>query len=56
MHQRFLDATAEMPNVDVDIWAGADHGFTWPGYATYNKAASEGSWAKTIAMFERHLA
>ena len=55
MHQRFLDATAEMPNVDVDIWAGADHGFTWPGYATYNKAASEGSWTKTIAMFERNL-
>lgn len=56
MHQRFLDATAEMPHVKVDIWLGADHGFTWPGYATYNKAASEGSWAKTIAMFERHLA
>lgn len=55
MHQRFLDATADMANVDVDIWPGADHGFTWPGYATYNEDASEGCWAKTIAMFERNL-
>lgn len=55
VHQRFLDATAEMSNVNVDIWPDADHGFTWPGYATYNKAASEGCWAKTIALFERNL-
>jgi carboxymethylenebutenolidase len=55
MHQRFLHATAEMSNVDVDIWPGADHGFTWPGYATYDEAASEGCWAKTIALFERTL-
>jgi len=54
-HQRFLDATAEMSNVAVDVWPSADHGFTWPGYATYNAAAAEGCWTKTIAMFERNL-
>ena len=44
-----------MPNVKVGIWPGADHGFTWPGYATYNEVASNGCWTTTIGMFERHL-
>ena len=56
MHQRFLDAAESNDNIDVVIWPGADHGFTWPGYATYDEAASNGSWDYTIAMFERCLA
>ncbi len=55
MHQRFLDAAESKSNIDVVIWPGADHGFTWPGYQTYDAAASNGSWDRTIAMFERGL-
>lgn len=55
MHQRFLDAVAPLEHVEVEIYPGADHGFTWPGYATYNQPASDGCWDKTIALFERTL-
>lgn len=55
MHQRFLDAAESADNIDVVIWPGADHGYTWPGYATYDEDAANGSWDRTIAMFERCL-
>ena len=56
MHQRFLDAVAPLDHIEVETFPGADHGFTWPGYATYDQAASDGCWDKTIALFERTLA
>lgn len=55
MHQKFLDAAESNDKIDVVTWPEADHGFTWPGYATYNEAASNGSWDRTIALFERTL-
>jgi carboxymethylenebutenolidase len=55
MHQRFLDAVAELDNVDVSTYPGADHGYTWPGYPTYHQAAAEGSWTKTLAIFANSL-
>lgn len=51
MHQRFLDAVEPLEHVDVQIYAGADHGFTWPGYPTYHAAAAEGSFARTTELF-----
>ena len=51
MHQRFLDAVAPLDHVEVAIYPGADHGFTWPGNATYHEIAAETSWTKTLAMF-----
>ena len=51
MHQRFLDAVADLDHVDVVTYPGADHGYTWPGYPTYDEAAAEGSWTRTLAMF-----
>lgn len=51
MHQPFLDAVAPLDNVEVMTFAGADHGFTWPGTPTYHETAAETSWAKTLAMF-----
>jgi carboxymethylenebutenolidase len=50
MHQRFLDAVAGLDHVDVTVWPGADHGYTWPGYPNYDEGAAEGSWAKTLAL------
>ncbi len=51
MHQRFLDAVADLDHVDVATFAGADHGYTWPGYPNYHEEAAETSWARTLAMF-----
>ena len=56
MHQPFFDAVADMDSVDVDFFEGADHGFTWPTSPNYNKAAAEGSWSKTLALFASALA
>ncbi|MEL6891341.1 MAG: dienelactone hydrolase family protein [Actinomycetota bacterium] len=55
MHQRFLDAAADNPNVTVRTFEGADHGFTWPGYPTYHELAAEGSWTATLAMLSTSL-
>jgi carboxymethylenebutenolidase len=52
MHQPFLDAVSDLDHVDVATWPGADHGYTWPGYPTYDEGAAEGSWARTLAMFD----
>ncbi|MGI9606953.1 MAG: dienelactone hydrolase family protein [Acidimicrobiales bacterium] len=52
MHQPFLDAVADLVYVDVRTFPGADHGYSWPGYPTYDEAAAETSWATTLAMFE----
>lgn len=52
MHQPFLDAVAPLDHVNVRTFAGADHGFSWPGYATYDTNAAESSWTATLDMFE----
>lgn len=56
MHQPFLDAVAPLDNVDVRTFAGADHGFSWPGYPTYDENAAETSWSATLDMFSAAFA
>ncbi len=51
MHQRFLDAVEPLEHVRVDIFDGADHGFTWPGFPNYHEAAATGAWDATTTMF-----
>ena len=51
MHQRFLDAVEQLDHVRVDIFEGADHGFTWPGAPNYHEPAATGSWVATTQMF-----
>lgn len=51
MHQRFLDAVAPLPHVEVVTFPDVGHGFTWPGYPNYNQVAAETSWSKTLALF-----
>jgi len=55
MHQRYFDAVAPMDNVEVKIFDGADHGFTWPGYATHHEEASDTCFAATVALFADRL-
>ena len=50
MHQRFLDAVVDLDHVDVRTFPGADHGYTWPGYPTYDETAAETSWTVTLEM------
>lgn len=51
MHRRFFDAVEPLDHVELTIFEGADHGYTWPGYPTYHQEASDTSFAKTIALF-----
>jgi carboxymethylenebutenolidase len=55
MHQPFFDAVEPLDNVEVEIFDGADHGFTWPGYATYHQEASDRTYEKTLEIFRRTL-
>ena len=55
MHQRFLDAVEPLDQVAVDVFEGADHGFTWPDHPTYNAAAATGAWNATTTLFSRAL-
>ena len=55
MHRRYFDAVAAMDNVEVQIFDGADHGFTWPGYATYDEQASTACFADTVSLFTARL-
>jgi carboxymethylenebutenolidase len=55
MHQPFLDAVAGLDHVEVVTFPGADHGYTWPGYPSYDEAAAETSWTRTLAMFDDTL-
>lgn len=55
MHQRYFDAVASMSNVEVQIFDGADHGFTWPEHETYHSEASDTCFAATVALFSDRL-
>jgi carboxymethylenebutenolidase len=56
MHQRFLDAVEPLDHVRVEIFEGADHGFTWPGAPNHHDAAANGAWDATTSLFARALA
>lgn len=51
MHQRFFDAVASLDHVELEVFAGADHGYTFPGASTYHQGAAQASWAKTTKLF-----
>jgi carboxymethylenebutenolidase len=55
MHQRYFDAVENSGNVEVKIFDGADHGFTWPGYPSYHQEASDSCFAATLDLFGDEL-
>ncbi len=55
MHQPFFDAVAPLEHVEVQIFDGADHGFTWPTSPNYHEEAATVSWDRTLALFAQHL-
>lgn len=55
MHQPFFDAIADLDHVELEIFEGADHGYTWPSHPNYHELAATTSWTKTIALFAANL-
>jgi carboxymethylenebutenolidase len=50
-----LRSALESPNVEVEIYPGAEHGFAFPQRALYNKAAAERHWQRLIALFRSQV-
>lgn len=55
VQQPYLDAVAGLPHVEVEVFPGADHGFTWPGWPNHHEEAAAGAWRRTLALFRSHL-
>ncbi len=55
LHRRFLDAVAPLDHVELGVFPGADHGFTWPGWPTYNENAASRCFSATTALFKSKL-
>ncbi len=55
MQQPFFDAVAPLDNVEVEIFDGADHGYTWPDTPNYHEAGATASWTKTTELFRKAL-
>ncbi len=42
-------------NVEVELYAGVEHGFAFPQRAAYDKAAAERHWERLFALWKRTL-
>ena len=42
-------------NVELEVYADADHGFAFPLRAVYNKAAAEQHWERLLSLYKRKL-
>ena len=54
-NQPFLDAVGGLPDIDIQIYDGADHGYTWEGWPSYEHKAATDSFSRTDDLFRRHL-
>jgi len=53
IHQPFLDAVHNLDH--VEIYPGADHGYTLRGWSSYNHDAATASLTTTAELFERNI-
>ena len=44
-----------LPNAEVEIYPGVEHGFAFPQRAAYDKAAAERHWERLLALYGRRL-
>ena len=52
----FIEAVSALgERVTIDILSEADHAYTWPDAHTYNEAAAEQAWSRTLALFDSVL-
>ncbi|GAA0637355.1 dienelactone hydrolase family protein [Sporichthya brevicatena] len=54
-HQPFLDAALPTGLVDLVVFDGADHGYTWPDHPSYHEQAATVSFERTTALFAKAL-
>lgn len=50
-HQPFLNAVAGLPGIVMATYPGADHGYTWRGWPSYDQAAADASFDATLRLF-----
>jgi len=55
LHRRFFDAVEPLDHVEIEVFPGADHGFTWPFWPNYDHSAASGCFDKTTTLFRAHL-
>lgn len=55
LQQRFFDTVAPLDQVEVEIFPGADYGFSWPEAPTYDESAATRCFERTKALFGQHL-
>ena len=48
-HVPFLDAVRPLDGVEIAVYPGADHGYTWRGWPSYDRAAADASFASTVS-------
>lgn len=54
-HRPFLDAVSHLPSVDIQVYPGADHGYTWEGWPNYHGPAASDSFDRTVRLFAEQL-
>jgi carboxymethylenebutenolidase len=55
IHQPFLDAVAPLAHVELQVFPGADHAFTWPDWPTYDSSAASICFERTTRLFRHAL-
>jgi carboxymethylenebutenolidase len=56
-HQRVIDDALTRSGVThrLEVYPGAEHGFTFPERHCYHKASAERAWERVLALFDRRL-
>jgi carboxymethylenebutenolidase len=52
-HLPFIEAVRSLDDVEVAVYNGADHGYTWRGWPSYDEAAAKASFTSTVTLFRR---
>jgi carboxymethylenebutenolidase len=47
---------AKRPDVEIHVYAGAQHGFSCDERASFDQASADSAWQRTLAFFAKHLA
>jgi carboxymethylenebutenolidase len=54
--QPFLDAAAPTGFLELEVFPGAEHGFTWPDHPSYHELAALSSFEHTTMLFAKAFA
>lgn len=54
-HRPFFDAVEPLAHVELQVFPGADHAFTWPDWPTYDESAASSCFDRTTSLFRKHL-